>query len=268
MRGPGDVAPGHTSRIVGCNVHSVLKLIIDAGQVFSLYQDRVLRNLSCRFLELDEQWSFIYAKEKRVKAEPGRLPANAGDVWTWAGTDRETKLVPAWRVGDRSQEMANAFVEDLAKRLSGRRVQTASDAYAPYVEAIEKAFRGEVDYAMLKKEHRTNTPHRLTVITGHPNPEMISTSIAERSNLTMRMSNRRFTRKTNAFSKRLENHACAVSLHFMHYNFCRRHMTLKTTPAIAAGVTARKWSIGDMVQMVNRETKPGPRGPYKRHMSN
>jgi len=248
------------SRISDTAFNTVAKLFVDAAKACADYQDRTLRNLKCRRLQLDEVWSFVYAKEKNVRAAKA-APDNAGDVWTWVAIDAETKLVPSWRVGDRSSETAIAFVDDLASRLASR-VQITTDGHRPYLEAIEGAFGGDVDYAMLVKlygqepggEKRYSPAEcigiRKTRIEGNPDPKHISTSFAERQNLTLRTSSRRFTRLTNAFSKKLENHALSVALHYMHYNFCRIHKTLRVTPAMAAGVTNRLWSVADMVAVL------------------
>jgi IS1 family transposase len=263
------------SRISNTAFNTVAKLFVDAARACADYQDRALRNLKCRRLQLDEVWSFVYAKQKNV---PGArsAPANAGDVWTWVAIDAETKLVPSWRVGDRSSETAIAFVDDLRSRLV-MRPQITTDGHRAYLEAIEGAFGGDVDYAMLVKLYGENPEgekryspavcigaHK-TRIEGNPDPKHVSTSFAERQNLTLRMSSRRFTRLTNAFSKKLENHALSVALHYMHYDFCRIHKTLRVTPAMAAGVTDRLWTIADLAGLVEEaEPKSGKRGPYKK----
>jgi IS1 family transposase len=251
-----------TARLADVSFNTTAKLFVDAAQACADYQDRTLRNLNCKRLQLDEIWSFVYAKQKNV-AGAKAAPANAGDVWTWMAIDAETKLVPSWRIGDRSSETAMAFVDDLASRLTSR-VQITTDGHRPYLEAIEGAFGGDVDYAMLVKmygEEPSRSPERKyspmvctgarkTRIEGAPDPIHVSTSYAERQNLTMRMSIRRFTRLTNAFSKKVENHALSVALHYMHYNFCRIHKTLRVTPAMAAGVTDRLWSVVDILTIL------------------
>jgi IS1 family transposase len=249
-----------TSRVADVAYNSVAKLFVDAARACLDYQDRTLRNLKCRRVQLDEIWSFVYAKQKNVSRAKA-APIDAGDVWTWVAIDAETKLVPSWRIGDRSSETAIAFVDDLAKRLANR-VQITSDGHKPYLEAIEGAFGGDVDYGMLIKIYgpapegqRRYSPaecigaHKER-IEGNPDPKHISTSYVERQNLTMRMQMRRFTRLTNAFSKKVENHALSVALHYMHYNFCRIHKSLRVTPAIAAGVTDRLWSVTDIVAVL------------------
>jgi IS1 family transposase len=236
------------------------KLFVDAAKACTDYQDRTLRNLKCRRVQLDEIWSFVYAKQKNV-AKAKAAPIDAGDVWTWVAIDAETKLVPSWRIGDRSSETAIAFADDLAKRLASR-IQITSDGHKAYLEAIEGAFGGDVDYGMLIKVYgpapegqRRYSPaecigaHKQR-IEGNPDMKHVSTSYVERQNLTMRMSMRRFTRLTNAFSKKLDNHAHSVALHYMHYNFCRIHKTLRVTPAMAAGVTDKLWSVADIVTVL------------------
>jgi len=221
---------------------------------------------SCKRLQLDEIWSFIYAKQKNVPTAK-RAPEDAGDVWTWVAIDADTKLVPSWRIGDRSGETAIAFADDLAKRLTNR-VQITSDGHRAYLEAIEGAFGGDVDYAQLVKLYGISSEsakgryspaecigaHKVP-IEGKPDPKHISTSFSERQNLTMRMSIRRFTRLTNAFSKKIEKHALSVALHYMHYNFARIHSTLRVSPAMAAGVTGTLWSIADIVTMIDAYEK-------------
>ncbi len=255
-----------TARTVEVSPVTVLKLLADAGTIFAAYQDEQLRGLESRSVELDEVWSYIHVKEARLE-QATNPPAGAGDVWTWVAICRESKLVPTWRVGDRSQEMANDFVQDLARRFL-QPPQVTSDALAAYLGAVYRAF-WKVDYAVLRKEYRTDSPKRKTRISGQPDPGLISTSIVERQNLTLRMSVRRFTRRTNAFSKRVANHAHSVALHFMWYNFGRIHQSLDTTPARAAGVAKKEWHLSDLVGLIEERTPPpGPRGPYRKASSN
>lgn len=266
-----------TARVADVSKNTVLKLLVDAGRACSDYQDRVLRELPCRRIEVDEIWSFVYAKNKNV-AEAKNPPQRAGDVWTWTSMCPDTKLVPSWCVGDRTAVTANEFMHDLRDRLANR-VQLTSDGYNPYLEAVEDSFGCGVDYAMLVKQYgprldeegnpkSQNEYFKGSVkekISGHPNRKLISTSAVERQNLTMRMSMKRFTRKTNAFSKKIRNHAAAISLHFMHYNFSRIHQTIQVTPAMEAGITRRLWEIRDIVDLTEASLpKPGPRGPYKK----
>ncbi len=269
-----------TARTADVSKNTVSKLLIDAGKACATFQDKALHNLPCRRIQVDELWSFIYAKEKNV-ARAKSAPPEAGDVWTWTAICAETRLVPSWRVGDRSGATAIDFMDDLRPRLANR-VQLTSDGHKAYLEAVEGAFGGDVDYAMLVKlygdaperEKRYSPAECVGIrkrrVEGSPNPAHVSTSYAERNNLTMRMSIRRFTRLTNAFSKKIENHAHSVALHFMHYNFCRQHKSLGgISPAMAAGVTDRLWDIEDIVRLVDEAApKPGPRGPYKKRNSN
>ena len=255
--------------------NTVCKLFADAGRVCADYQDKALRDLPCKRLQLDEIWSFVYAKQKNV-ATAKAAPDDAGDAWTWVAIDADTKLVPSWRVGDRSSETAFDFVSDLASRLRNR-VQITTDGHKPYLEAIEGAFGGDVDYAMLVNVYgaaqegtrRYSPPGFVRAIgqriEGKPDARHVSTSFVERQNLTMRMSIRRFTRLTNAFSKKLENHALSVALHYMNYNFCRVHKSLRVTPAMAAGVTDHLWSMQDVAALIAAQEAPvAKRGPYKK----
>lgn len=259
--------------------NTVAKLFVSAGKACEAYQDTTLRNLKCRRLQLDEIWSFVYAKQKNVPRARS-APPDAGDVWTWVAIDAETKLVPSWRVGDRSSETAIDFTDDLASRLANR-VQITTDGHKAYLEAIEGSFGADVDYAMLVKiygadpagEKRYSPAECIGAmkqrIEGNPDSKHISTSYAERQNLTLRMQSRRFTRLTNAFSKKLENHTLSVALHYIHYNFCRIHKTLRITPAMAAGVTDHVWSVADIVSIIEAgEPAPAKRGSYKKRATN
>lgn len=253
-----------TSRMVGCSINTVTKLLVNVGRACSVYQDRVMRNLHCRRLQIDEIWAFCYAKKKNVPADlQGQF--GYGDVWTFVAIDAETKLVPHWLHGNRTASDAKSFVDDVAGRLA-HRVQITTDGHRMYLEAMESGFGGAVDYAMLVKLYGSEGNRRepetryspgeccgttKMVISGDPDPDHISTSYVERQNLTMRMRMRRFTRLTNAFSKKLENLCHAVSLHFMHYNFVRRHMTLRMPPALKAGVADHLWTLEEMVQLAD-----------------
>jgi IS1 family transposase len=263
-----------TTRLTGASKKAVSKLLVDAGQAAAWYQDRVFHNLTCRRIQVDEIWAFIYAKQKNVEtAKSAPDGAGAGDVWTWTAIDAETKLIPSWFVGGRDAECASWFMNDLASRLAIR-VQLTSDGHKAYLEAVEGAFGADVDYAMLVKLYGASpdsakgryspaecTGAIKTPVEGHPDPKHISTSYSERSNLTVRMHTRRFTRLTNAFSKKLENHAYSVALFAMYYNFVRIHRTLRTTPAMAASVTSRLWEIGDIVSLLEAWEASTPNRP-------
>jgi IS1 family transposase len=236
---------------------TVARLQVEIGEACAGFHDRIMRNLSCKLLQVDEVWSFTYCKAKRIP-EHLRDSVDIGDTWTWVALDSQSKLVPAWHVGKRNAEDAYWFVHDLKGRLK-HRVQLTSDGHKPYLAAVEDAFGCEIDYAMLVKlygneplqpETRYSPPvcigTRKTRIAGSPAVNLISTSHVERQNLTIRMQSRRFTRLTNGFSKKLENHKHAVALHFMHYNFCRIHQTLRCTPAMEAGISDHVWSLEEI----------------------
>lgn len=249
-----------TARIADVAFNTVAKLFIDTARMCADYQDRAFKNLACKRLQLDEIWSFVYAKAKNV---PDGKQGQAGDVWTWVAIDADSKLVPSWRIGNRDATTACEFIDDLASRLSNR-VQLTADGHKPYLEAVEKAFGNDVDFAQLIKLYgdtvegqKRYSPAacvgtKKSVVVGNPDMCCVSTSYVERQNLTMRMSIRRFTRLTNAFSKKIENHALSVALHYMHYNFCRIHKTLRVTPAMAAGVSDHVWSINEIVSLVEQ----------------
>ena len=279
VEGQGVRATGRTADV---SKNTVTKLLIDAGKACAEYQDKALRDLPCKRIQVDEIWSFIYAKQKNV-GRAKSAPPEAGDVWTWTAIDADTKLVPSWRVGDRSGETAIDLMDDLRGRLANR-VQLTSDGHKAYLEAVEGAFGGDVDYAQLVKLYGSEggvssakryspaecTGIRKRRVEGNADLAHVSTSYVERNNLTMRMSMRRFTRLTNAFSKKIENHTHSVALHFMYYNFCRQHKSLDAiSPAMAAGVTDRLWDIEDIVRLIDEAApKPGPRSPYKKRNSN
>jgi IS1 family transposase len=245
------------TRLTGVSKTTVSKLAVDAGTAAAWYQDRVFQSLTCKRLQIDEIWGFVGAKQKNVQ-NMKRVQGHAGDAWLWLATDAQTKLVPCWHVGRRDGNAAHEFIGDLASRLVNR-PQVTTDGLKSYLDAVDTAFGGEVDYAMLVKlygpslegDHRYSpaecTGAIKTPIQGNPDMVHVSTSYAERNNLNVRMHSRRMTRLTNAFSKKMENHAHAMSLHFFYYNFVRIHKTLKTTPAMAAGVTDRLWEVADMV---------------------
>jgi len=248
------------TRLTGASKTTVTKLVCDMGMAAGWYQDRVFQSLKCRRLQIDEIWGFVAAKQKNAP-NMKRVQLDAGDVWLWIATDAETKLVPCWHVGRRDGRAASEFIGDLASRLANR-VQITTDGLKAYVDAVDTAFGGEVDFAQLVKlygpspegEHRYS-PAECTgavkmPISGNPDEKHISTSYAERNNLNVRMHSRRMTRLTNAFSKKVENHAYAMAMHFMYYNLVRIHKTLKVTPAMAAGVTDRLWEVVDMINVL------------------
>jgi IS1 family transposase len=248
------------TRLTGFSKNTITKLLVDAGEAVAEYQNYALRNLHCGRIQVDEIWAFCYAKQKNV-ASAKAAPPGAGDIWTWVAIDAETKLVPSWLVGNRDAACANVFMQDLASRMATR-IQLTSDGLKAYLEAVEGAFGADIDYAMLVKlygdapetEKRYSAAecvgYRKQTIIGKPDVIEVSTSYVERQNLSIRMSNRRLTRRTNAYSKKAMNHAHAMALYFMHYNFVRIHQTLRITPAMAAGVTDKLWSCEDVVEVV------------------
>lgn len=249
-----------TARTVGCHKKTVSDLSKIAGRLAARYQDQQLRNLDLERIQLDEIWAFIYAKQKNLPKL--KRPGPAGDLWTWIAFCPDTKLVPTWRIGDRTAETAIDFLADVESRLADR-VQLTTDGYSAYLEAVAAAFGDEVDYAMLSKvSSREELAIKKEVISGDPDENHISTTLIERQNLTLRMSSRRYTRKTNAFSKKMENHALAVALHFLHYNFIRIHSTLRVTPAMAASVTDRLYDLDWILDMVD-EDWPKPNRPKR-----
>jgi IS1 family transposase len=250
-----------TVRMTGVAKNTIAKLLLELGDACSRYQDEHLRDLNCLRLQCDEIWSFVGAKDKNVPTERiGEF--GIGSVWTWTCIDADSKLIPSWRVSTRDGGAAYEFMLDVASRMRNR-VQLTTDGHAPYLTAVEDAFGGDIDYATLVKLYGAdpNAERRYSpavcigceskVVSGNPNPKHINTSYVERQNLTMRMSMRRFTRLTNAFSKKVENHAAAVALYFMFYNFGRIHQTLRVTPAMAAGVSDHVWSIEEIVGLLS-----------------
>jgi IS1 family transposase len=252
-----------TSRFADVSINTVTKLLVDVGAACEGYQDRMLRDLKCRRIQCDEIWSFVYAKQRNVPEEH-KGEFGYGDVWTWVAIDADSKLVPTWGVGRRDGQTAAAFIRDLAERLTTR-VQLTTDGHKVYLEAVEGAFGNNADYAMLIKMYEGDsgksapaerryspavcTGSREQTITGNPDAAHISTSFVERQNLTMRMSIRRFTRLTDAFSKKVDNHKAMIALHYMHYNFGRIHKTLRVTPAMEAGVSDHVWSLEEIAQL-------------------
>lgn len=249
-----------TVRMTGVAKNTIAKLLVELGAACSEYMDRAMRNLRCRRVQVDEIWSFVGCKQKNV-TEKRAAQGVCGDVWTWVAIDADTKLVPSWYVGQRDAIAATEFIADLERRLA-HRIQLTSDRHRVYLNAVIDAFADEVDYAQLIKVYG-NDPEaekryrpaqciaaRTEILLGDPDPGHISTSYVERQNLTIRMSVRRFTRLTNAFSKKIENHIAALAIHYMYYNFCRIHQTLRVSPAMAAGITDRLWSISDVVGLL------------------
>jgi IS1 family transposase len=253
------------TRMVGVSKNTVAKLLLEVGAACAVYQDKALRNLPCKRIQCDEIWSFVGAKDKNLPADKqGQF--GFGSVWTWTALDADTKLIASWMVGGRDAIAAHEFMKDLAGRLANR-VQLTTDGHNAYLSAVDNNFGADIDYAMLIKIYGAgrDTEARYSPaecigcerkeITGKPDAKHVSTSYVERQNLTMRMHMRRFTRLTNGFSKKIENHVAAISLHFMYYNFVRIHQTLRITPAMAAGVTDRVWEIADIVRLLE-DQKP------------
>jgi IS1 family transposase len=252
-----------TVRMTGVSKPTILKLLADLGAACAAYHDANVRNLKVRRLQCDEIWQFVGAKARNVSVE--KKQAGWGDIWTWIGIDADTKLVISYLVGGRDAGWARDFMEDCASRIASR-VQITTDGHRAYLEAIEGAFGMDVDYAQLQKIYgasmepeRRYSPARcigcdMKVVSGNPDPKHVSTSYVERQNLTMRMHMRRFTRLTNAFSKKVENHAHSVALHYMFYNYCRIHQTLKVTPAMEADLTDHVWNIADLVALLPKPT--------------
>ncbi len=259
------------NRMTGFAQNTIMKLLVELGDAATEYQSRTLRNLTATRIECDEIWAFVHAKARNVP-EKHAGEFGYGDVWTWIAIDADTKLIPAWLVGPRDEIAAREFIADLGSRLANR-VQITTDGHKPYQEAIETEFGRDVDYAMLIKSYGTEggegaevpqarkyspqvcTSMEVRVIQGDPDPARISTSYVERSNLTLRMSSRRFTRLTNAFSKKVRNHAAAVALQHLHYNFARTHRSLANpyprTPAMAAGVADHIWTCEEIAALLD-----------------
>lgn len=269
------------SRTVGVSINTVTKLLVDAGEACAAYHDETVRNVAVKRVECDEIWSFWYAKAKNVQTAKA-APKGAGDVWTWTALDADSKMILSYEIGDRSAETALDFMLDLQRRVVGK-MQLTTDGHSAYLEVVEDVFGGEIDYAMLVKQYgaptgskgheRKYSPAVCTgtkkkVISGDPETDKISTSYVERQNLSMRMGMRRFTRLTNAFSRKLQNHLHMLSLYFVHYNFVRIHKTLKTTPAMAAGVSDTLHDMAWIVDLIDaRAPAPKKRGPYKKRSS-
>jgi IS1 family transposase len=264
-----------TVRITGAAKRTVTRLLCEMGCACADLHHHAVRNVAVKRLQCDEIWSFVGAKKKNVTLE--QLAAGWGDVWTWTAIDADTKLCVTYHVGDRGKHSAFAFMQDCAFRIVGR-PQITTDAHKPYLAAVEAAFGGDADYAQLHKLYGApDTPETryspatcigctMKTVSGVPDPKHVSTSYVERQNLTMRMSMRRFTRLTNGFSKKVENHGHAVALYFAYYNFCRVHQTLRVTPAMEAGLTDHVWSVEELVALMP-QPQAKKRGPYKARIS-
>jgi IS1 family transposase len=249
-----------TCRMTDTAKGTVLKLLVDLGRACTRYHNENVRGLTCRRVQADEIWSFCYAKDKNIPASMKAMPG-VGSMWTWSAICADSKLIVSWLVGSRDAGYAHEFMQDVRSRLSNR-VQLSTDGLKLYLEAVEDAFGSAVDYAQLVKIYgeapegqRRYSPAecigtRKIQVSGNPDPDHVSTSYIERANLTMRMSMRRFTRLTNGFSKKVENLEAAVALHFMHYNFCRIHQTLRVTPAMAAGISNHAWELSEIVSLL------------------
>ena len=265
------------SRIEDVSINTVSKLLIGAGEACVDFHNSHVSDVEAKRIQVDEIWQFCYAKEKNVSRAKA-APDGAGDTWTWTAIDAESKLIVSWLLGDREQRSAYHFIADLAERIVGR-AQLTSDGLRLYRTAVEAVFGADVDYAQIVKvfgspveDEKRYSPATCkgtikTAVSGRPDPDHVSTSYVERHNLTMRMSMRRFTRLTNAFSKKLRNHALALALYFVHYNFCRTHKTLRMTPAMAAGIATQlhdaEWIVGLVDARAPKPAKPGPKGPRK-----
>jgi len=252
-----------TVRITGAAKNTVVKLLRDAGRACEQYHNKIMVNLSCKRIQVDEIWSFCYAKQRNVPQKyQGQF--GYGDVWTWVALDPDSKLVPVWLIGQRNSFCAKKLMYELSQRMANR-IQLTTDAYRPYYEAVNNAFSDDVDYAQLMKlygpeksgEKRYSPSTLLCAIErpmiGNPDKKHISTSMVKRQNLTMRMQMRRFTRLTNGFSKKVENLHWAVALHFMHYNFCRIHKSLRVTPAMEIGISDHIWELEDIVNLLDKK---------------
>jgi IS1 family transposase len=249
-----------TVRMTGVAKNTIAKLLVELGGVCSEYMDRTLVNLTCKRIQCDEIWSFVASKQKNVTPEL-EAKGHAGDIWTWVGMDADTKLICSWMVGSRDPGTALQFMRDLKRRLANR-VQLTTDGHASYLFAVDHTFGDDIDYTMLVKQYGADPAAETRYspaecigckqrpIKGNADAKHVSTSYIERQNLTMRMSIRRFTRLTNAFSKKLENHIASIAIHYMHYNFCRIHQTLRVTPAMQAGVSDHVWALDELLGLL------------------
>ncbi len=272
------------TRMVGCSINTVMKFVVDFGEVCEEYHDQHVRGVKAKRVQADEIWAFCYAKDKNLPPSMRGQPG-VGSVWTWTALDADSKLVISWMVGDRDAECAGRFMMDLSHRLDGR-CQPTTDGHNVYERAVQDAFGWQVDYAMLVKHYgsprdgearyspRECIGSHTVLLSGRPDSAHISTSHVERQNLTMRMGMRRFTRLTNGFSMKLTNHRAAIAIHFIHYNFVRVHKSLRVTPAMEAGLATHVWGLEGLVGLLAaREaltvgTEANKRGPYRRKISN
>lgn len=264
-----------TSRIADVSINTVTKLLVDVGKACQDFHDAHVVGVKSQRIQCDEIWSFVYAKDKNVE-DAVAAPDKAGDVWTWTGIDADSKLIVSWFVGNRDAESALEFMQDIKSRIANR-IQLTSDGYKPYLKAVDETFDGHIDFAQLVKVYGSSESEgnerrysaaefvgtKKIIIEGRPDVDHISTSYVERQNLTMRMHMRRFTRLTNAFSKKIENHSYAIALHFVYYNFCKVHKTLRVTPAMEAGLAKRPMSIAEIAELAPIEA-PATRGQYNK----
>jgi IS1 family transposase len=264
------------SRLCDVSINTVSKLLEDAGEACLDMHDELVTGVQSKAVQADEIWSFVGHKEKNRTTAKG-ASAETGDCWTWTAIDADSKLMISYLAGKRSRVSGEAFMQDLASRVADR-IQLTTDGFGVYVKAIEKAFGGEVDHAMLTKIY-ANVPAKgetrysplecvgtkTEISCGKPDETKINTSYVERANLTIRMGNRRFTRLTNAHSKKYANHLYALAIFFMHYNFCRIHKSLRVTPAMEAGIADHVWSVEEIIERMDAmQPEPAPRGPYKK----